>query len=795
MEPGSATSLSDESVTCGVCHNQLRRPKLLPCLHSACLECLQIVWAEQNFTGCPICSAPSDRDVTKIQDNTLLAYLVSTLQMWQRIGSGVNTCCSVCLAHSNEEPATSVCFECDQFLCLRCCDSHQLLTKKYRHVVMSFDDLKALSCEELADIAKNKKQSICAEHKEQQISFFCKTCSIGVCCHCLLLHHTPKGHSYHSIEEEVMLEKEVLKQMVYSTEENYNRFTDSYSKVMSLKERVDLMRNEIEDAIKQRAIVITQEIVSEGDRLLQELEAQHELQQTRLANGLSQTHQNIERMGAGHRLADIMLRFGVNEEVMEMFQPITSVLVALKEARPLNLSTEVTCLEFKECCLETKDLLGTFNFNREQGEGLDGPETKEDLQNASNELQAEDSSSVEEESTTDGKQHHWHNEHNYSLRGGVPDSPSPSDTEEFTLNAFSAESQQPPAELVIKLSDDSVDTDGFLTVMEHFETLPTHPEASKTSNDHGANEGSGQINGDWYQEGPSAVGQSLELRGHPLVFFQIQTTCIGGDDMVQLSAVSGEKTFNKYILPRKPMLVGIPTDSGFQMVDGVLYQRGEAQAACSLQDVMKSFLQFLQQLDLPLLVGHRIWTHDSQILCNAWEGLYMKDCFAKHMSGFLDTLWLAKKVLPKSKVSNFKLTHLVEVLVGEQVGFGVQALQKLYLALNPTLHQAEDSQFTLYQLECRRSLQPLVDQKVISRLIADKLAFEEISLNILELAHQSDRKSGLNNLVRASRNLGLPRIRKITKAIGSFLLCQKHRRGQLKQAQQGTKAKYKSNTS
>ncbi|XP_072911724.1 protein PML-like [Hemitrygon akajei] len=248
--------------------------------------------------------------------------------------------------------------------------------------------------------------------------------------------------------------------------------------------------------------------------------------------------------------------------------------------------------------------------------------------------------------------------------------------------------------------------------------------------------------------------------------------------MVQLSAVSGEKTFNEYILPRMPMLVGIPTDSGFQMVNGVLYQHGEAKPACSLQDAMVSFLRFLQQLDLPLLVGHRIWTHDCQILCEAWEGLRMKDRFAKHMSGFLDTLWLAKKVLPKSEVSNFRLTHLMEVLVGEQVVPDVQALQKLYSALNPTLHLAEDSQFTLYQLECRRSLQPLVDQEVVSQLIADKLAFTEISLNILELANQSDRKSGLNNLFRASRNLGLPRIRKITKAIGSFLLHQKHRRGQ-----------------
>ncbi|XP_051887717.1 protein PML-like isoform X2 [Pristis pectinata] len=795
MESGSGVALSNESVMCGVCRNQLKRPKLLPCLHSVCLECLQNVWAEQNFATCPICGAPSDRDIAKIQDNTLMAYLVSTLQLWQRIGTGLGICCSLCQAHGTEEPATSLCFECDQFLCPRCCHGHQLLIKKYGHPVMSFDDLKVLSCEEFAGIGRNKKQTICPEHKEQQISFFCKTCSTGVCCNCLLLHHTPKGHNYHSIKEEVMLEGEVLKQMVDTTQGSFNRFTASNSEVMSLKERMDLARNEIEASIKRRASAITQEIVSQGDRLLRELETEHRLEQTTLANSLTQTQQLIKRMRAGHELAAIILMFGINKEMMEMYEPIMSALTALKEATPLDLSREVILMQFKECALEAKDLLGTLVLKKEQRESVEDPGTEGALQNAPEELQAEDSFSVKEEITTDGEQQHWHTEHNYSMKSRTPQLPSPSRTEEVTLNISSDDSQQPPAEETIKLSSgDSEEDDDSLMIVEPSKILPAHPETSKAPTDHGASDGSSQMNGDWYREGSSGV-QSQKLRGHPLVFFQIQTTYMGGEDIVQLSAVSGEKIFNKYILPSKRTLDGMPTASGFQVVDGVLYLRGEPQMACSLQDAMDSFLHFLQQLDFPLLAGHHIWTHDCQILCKAWEGLFMKDRFAQCMSGFLDTLWLAKKVLHKSQVNNFGLKHLVGALVGELVVPDVQALQKLYSVLKPTLQQAEDSQFTLSQLECRRSLQPLLKQKVVSLLIADKLAFEGISLNILELAHQSDRKTGLRNLVRGSRNLGLSNTQKITRAIGSFLQNQKRRRRQSKQAQQGMEAKNKSKTS
>ncbi|XP_069786670.1 protein PML-like [Narcine bancroftii] len=762
MDSGSEATLSTGGLICGVCSNLLRRPKLLPCLHSICLECLENVWAGKNLATCPICSAPADRDVTKIQDNAFLANLLSKHQLWQRIGAGLGICCDLCQACGIDEPATSLCFQCDQFLCLRCYHSHQLLTEKLGHLVKLLDNLKVLSYEEFLTLVWNEKQIVCPMHTDQQISFFCKTCSTSICCNCLLLHHIPQGHSYHDVKQQAVLEGEILNQMMETVRENYSQFTDSCSELMSLKERMNLMRSEIEASIKQQASAVMQEIIDEGDRLLKEVEAVHNVEQSRLVNNLTQIVQTVKRMGAGDKLASAILKLGTNEEMVEMYEPIRSALTALEQAKPFDMSSDVTVMEFQECTLEAKTLLGILTHKEEQREGAGDPEIEKSVQEA---LVNRVPKGLEE-STMGGQQQTWKTEHNYYVSVRHPSLPLPDSTQQITLDVSSDETQLSSSEEKTNLSSDDSKSDGASLMIP---SVPLHPESSEAPWDQGENNGSGQMNKDWVQEGSWRPWQCQELRGFPVVFFQIQTTDVGDGNIVQLSAVSGEKIFNKYILPRKPTVAHVPIQNGLHAVDGILYLQGEAQPTCGLNEALESFLCFLRQLDLPLLAGHGIWTLDCQTLCKAFEALSMKDCLAQCMSGFLDTLWLAKKVLSKSEVRNFTLKYLVRALVSDRAIPNVQALQKLYSILKPSRQQAEECEFTLAQLECRCSLEPLIQQEVISSLVADRLAFEGVSLSILEFAYRSDQKSGLRNLVQASRNLGLRNPWKITRAIRSFL--------------------------
>uniref|UniRef100_UPI00398E3FEA protein PML-like isoform X2 n=1 Tax=Pristiophorus japonicus TaxID=55135 RepID=UPI00398E3FEA len=813
MEPGPEPSLAAEQFECGVCCKQLVGPKLLPCLHSACRECLRNEWAGQSSAPCPVCCAPTDGDVANLQDNMMVDNLVSQLELSRRIGLGSDIWCSVCQACGDKQPATSLCFQCDHFLCPRCCHSHQVLMERYGHLARTLDHLRMLRCEDFVTLARDEKQTICPDHKEQYIRFFCKTCSTSSCCNCLLLHHISADHRYHDIKQEAVLKKEELKQMVDATQENHNTFTEIYTGLKSLMGNLDCVRNDTETLIKQKASAMIEVINKQGDALLRELETEHNTEHSRLTQSLDQTQQIIKRMGAGKELAGIMLKFGTSEEMMEMYNTIQSALTALVGETPNDVSNGATLIKFLQCTLEAHNLLGTFILKKEQSEGAEDSEVEEALLKAPEKRRAKSSRSVEDKNTTDVRKQCRHSEHNYSVQsssGITPDSKSEilswSSTEETTLNISTDLSDedpwQLPAEETIKILSEESDDNGVTCMHIMLNEMHNGASSAAMTNEsilsplgHMGHNKSNWSSGEQWRDKATVI--QLCQGGNPLVFFQLQTTGMGKDcEIVQVAAVSGERIFVKYILPNRPILAGAAAINGLQVMDGVLCLREVPQPTCSLAEAMAAFLQFLQSLDRPLLAGHNIWVRDCQIVYKAWGDLFMKDQFARCVTGFLDTLWLAREIVPRSEVKNYRLNHLVSAYVGEFCPAdgaldNVRALQELYSALKPTPEHTQSSRFSLAQLECRMSLQPLFDQDVISRLDTDQLAFEEIGLNTLQLAHLSNPRSGLRNLVSAGGNLRLTNPQQVIDKIRFFLQLHKPRGSRHRSVIQGLKLEAK----
>ncbi|XP_078082929.1 protein PML-like isoform X2 [Mustelus asterias] len=878
-ETASEESLVSEKLECGVCHKQLDRPKLLPCLHSICQECLRNEWASQSASTCPVCSAPTVGDITSLQDNMFVVNLLSKLQLRERIGMGLDIWCSLCQACGDDRPATSLCFECNRLLCLRCCHSHQLLTERYGHLVKTLDDLRMLGCEDFVILARKGKETICPDHKEQHIRFFCKTCSMSICCNCLLLYHISPEHHYHDIKQEVALKKEELKQIADTVQENHNKFTETYTQLKLLEESMDIEKNNTEALIRQKASATIEKINKQGEELLKVLEDACSSEGSELNESLKQTEQIIKRMAAGKKLAEIMLKFGINEEMIEMYKTIRSAFTALMAEMPVDVTKEATLKRFTECTLETQNLLGYLTTKKEQSEeDLEDEEILLDRERsltgegsanlemlpARNEMDSSpllraivDGTDVDEfedvvspsscypgpsdimdscrapfthvveqlewagekeerseqplsprpgfsawtrdtcpsgpsfqceliqkqknvpkklrdrrswstEDDMDVKKKCQHTEHDYSIKLTSENQSElllQSNTDNTMLNISTEindkESWRLPTEEMNKISPENSEQNGVVRKVQNesssvtmsTEDIMPLPEPLERNM-------SNWSRGDRYQDKTAATRLCQELGGNSLVFFQLQTTGMeGSSDIVQLSAVNGEKIFDKYILPSSAMSEGAAAISGIQVMDGVLYLRGEPQPTCSLQEAMAAFLQFLQSLDRPLLAGHNLWIRDCQIVYKAWGDHFMKDQFARCVSGFLDTLWLARDIVPRSKVKNYKLKNLVTACVGElfldETLNSVRALQQLYWNLNPTLGQIQRNRFSFSQLECRVTLQPLFEKQVISRLVADNLALKDVSLTILHLAHHNNPHSGLRILFSTSDNFGL----------------------------------------
>ena len=135
---------------CSLCKDVFREPKTLGCLHSFCLECLEI-YVERNHSNiglkCPICRTPFQFQSTdQLVNLSTDSYLLNALNIHNSLKNPVSNQDNqklMCLDEENE--ATSFCLDCQEYYCEICAKAHQHTC----HKVLT-----------IADVIKNEKQSL-----------------------------------------------------------------------------------------------------------------------------------------------------------------------------------------------------------------------------------------------------------------------------------------------------------------------------------------------------------------------------------------------------------------------------------------------------------------------------------------------------------------------------------------------------------------------------------------------------------------------------------------------------------
>ncbi|KAK9969996.1 hypothetical protein ABG768_028136 [Culter alburnus] len=123
------SSLSEDDLSCPVCHEIFSVPVLLSCSHSFCKECLQQFWRIRETQECPVCRRRSSRDHPPA--NLVLKNLCESFlkERNERRSSGSEEICSL---HS--EKLKLFCLEDKQPVCLVCRDSKQHDNHKFRPI-------------------------------------------------------------------------------------------------------------------------------------------------------------------------------------------------------------------------------------------------------------------------------------------------------------------------------------------------------------------------------------------------------------------------------------------------------------------------------------------------------------------------------------------------------------------------------------------------------------------------------------------------------------------------------------
>ncbi|XP_036599779.1 transcription intermediary factor 1-beta-like [Trichosurus vulpecula] len=300
LEPAASASTSTSSASvgggpreageplehCGVCQELLRperEPRLLPCLHSMCRQCLLL--GPSSTLGCATGTAAEPAagnnegegavvDCPVCKHQCLAKDIVENYFMRDSGAKAApdpedaNQCCTSC---EDNAPATSYCVECSESLCETCVEAHQRVKYTKDHTIRSTDPAKSPDGEHTI---------YCSVHKYQPLALFCESCDTLTCQDCQLSAH--KDHQYQFLEDAVRNQRKLLASLVKRLGDKHATLQKNTKEVHASIRQVTEVQKRVQVDVKMAILQIMKELNKRGRVLAKETQKVAEGQQERL---------------------------------------------------------------------------------------------------------------------------------------------------------------------------------------------------------------------------------------------------------------------------------------------------------------------------------------------------------------------------------------------------------------------------------------------------------------------------------------------------------------------------------
>ncbi|XP_041373476.1 E3 ubiquitin-protein ligase TRIM56-like [Gigantopelta aegis] len=178
--------IQDKFVTCEICFDyfddQDKSPRILPCLHNFCCQCLESIW-KKSPTGvrCPNC-----RKVWRVQNNIaetfpqnkVLRNLVEYLTIKNKVDE------IMCHECPDSSRATMRCLDCREFMCDGCATYHKKFAVSKDHKIILILDLVNMPHDDFFH-----QTDTCKKHNNMILDLYCKNCATDICSSCVHVSH------------------------------------------------------------------------------------------------------------------------------------------------------------------------------------------------------------------------------------------------------------------------------------------------------------------------------------------------------------------------------------------------------------------------------------------------------------------------------------------------------------------------------------------------------------------------------------------------------------------------------
>ena len=233
----------DKVLTCSVCHCTFTDAKLLPCLHTFCLHCLNEILrtsGSRSTISCPECR----RDIPVPESGNFNELPTDFRMNSLRDVRAIKECkenvkCGNC-EQVNAPGQSFYCFECSSFWCKKCIVAHNTMKASKQHRSLALEDFKTEDFESV--LKRPERPAFCQKrnHETEELKFFCRRCLVAMCSVCSSLDH--EGHPKVHIEEAA---NERRMQFRSAIEEQKEKMIMKRSKITKIKEICSKMQEEV----------------------------------------------------------------------------------------------------------------------------------------------------------------------------------------------------------------------------------------------------------------------------------------------------------------------------------------------------------------------------------------------------------------------------------------------------------------------------------------------------------------------------------------------------------------------
>ncbi|KAI8494087.1 hypothetical protein Bbelb_284340 [Branchiostoma belcheri] len=352
MAEAVLSQISGDFLECTICLEPYKDPKILPCLHTFCKDCLEKFVAKQGEAKdrfpCPTCRIETvlpEGGVAGLKNNFFVLSLRDTVDAHKSLVSKEddNVPCDVC-----EEVADHGCVVCEEFLCDDCARVHRRAKRTRGHEAIGVAEFKEQLITKTPSV-KSTSLPMCPKHEDEKLKFYCETCQSPICRDCTVLHH--KEHKYCLLADVVNDVRAKIKGKLATSRPKIEEYRDAARIVAEKQAELDIRSkkaaDDIDAAAEEEIKYYTGLVRREQTELKEKLAAVTAARSKQLSATADSVESTLGCLSSTVDFSQKVVEHGSDFDVMNVFSDVTARLESLLKGPTPDIPDDISYVRFE----------------------------------------------------------------------------------------------------------------------------------------------------------------------------------------------------------------------------------------------------------------------------------------------------------------------------------------------------------------------------------------------------------------------------------------------------------------